>query len=202
MRAGEDTGQPKEIIAGNLTKWHSFNWKLHPKLTAVKRVIVDWSKSQVGNGSGLILVGNCGCGKSHIAQAIADARGPLAQYVNEVDLIKSIQATYNNGGNKTEESILLSLQATPLLIFDDLGAYETSKPEWLQGIYYALFNDRKEQGKDLIITSNLPLVDHAGGSPLEERVGTRTFSRILGQVGDKSYYIDLFDVGDYRAKDF
>lgn len=203
IRDGEDTGQAKHVITGNLDKWRSFNWQHHPDLLAAKRVIVDWSKAEANEGGGIILVGNCGCGKSHIAKAIAEARGPLAKYVNEVDLAKEIQSTYNNrDGGKTEESILLRLQQAELLIFDDLGAYDTRNLEWIQGIYYALFNDRKERGRSMIITTNLPLFDHAGGSPLEDRVGARTFSRILGQVGDRKHFIDLFRVPDYRVKDF
>lgn len=203
LRAGEDTGQPKHIITGNLDKWRAMDWTIHPDLLAAKRVIVDWSKTAGVAGGGLILVGNCGCGKSHIAKAIADARGPLAKYVNELDLVKSIQATYgDNGTGKTEESILLRLQQSELLIFDDLGAYDTKNLEWIQGIYYSLFNDRKERGRSTLITTNLPLFDHTGGSPLEQRVGERTFSRLLGQVGERKHFIDLFRVPDYRVKDF
>lgn len=202
IRDGQDTGQPKHIITGNLDKWRSFDWQHHPDLLAAKRVIVDWSKGEATEGGGLILVGNCGCGKSHIARAIAEARGPLARYVNEIELVKSIQATYSDGNGKSEESILFRLQQSELLIFDDLGAYETKNLEWIQGIYYALFNDRKERGRAMLITTNLPLFDHTGGSPLEDRVGARTFSRILGQVGGRQNFIDLFRVPDYRVKDF
>lgn len=201
MRRGEDTGNQKEVITGNLARWKAFNWDIHPDLKQAKSIILDWSKTKVGQGSGLILAGDCGCGKSHIARAIAEARGPMAKYVNEIELIKAVQATYNNL-NKSEESVLLHYQNTPLLVYDDLGTYETDNTPWLQGIYYALFNQRQEKCRDLIITTNLPLIDHAGGSPLEEWLGARLFSRIIGQVDKMRYYINLFNVPDYRLRNF
>ncbi len=201
LRDGEDTGNDKHVITGNLDKWRSFDWSVHPRLLEAKRVIVDWSKNHI-NGGGIILAGDCGCGKSHIAEAVAAARGPLARFVNEVDLVKSIQATYGGKSAHTEESILSRYQAADLLVYDDLGTYEANNVEWLQGIYYALFNGRKEAGKALLITTNLPLIDHAGNSPLEARLGARTFSRILGQVEKKEFFVDLFSVPDYRLRMF
>lgn len=199
LKSGQPVDNAKEIVSGNLDRWHSFQWDAHPKLLAAKHVIVDWSKNHIADG-GLLLAGNCGCGKSHIARAVADARGPLARFVNEVELVKAIQSTYGNNSPRSEESILLSLNSAPLLVYDDLGTYETDNTKWIQAIYYAIFNERKEAGRATLITTNLPLVDHADNSPLEQRVGERTFSRILGQVGSKEYYIDLFGVPDYRAR--
>lgn len=199
LKAGYQTDNAKEVVSGNLDRWHSFQWDAHPKLLAAKRVIVDWSKTRIADG-GLILAGDCGCGKSHIARAVADARGPLAKFVNEVELIKAIQATYGGNSPRSEESLLLSLNSAPLLIYDDLGTYETDNAKWIQPIYYAIFNGRKEAGRATLITTNLPLIDHAGNSPLEARVGERTFSRLLGQVGSKEYLIDLFGVPDYRLR--
>lgn len=187
-----------QVIQGNLSLWAMFDWQAHPALTAAKRVIVEWSRSEAETGGGLILAGNCGCGKSHIARAIADARGPLARFVNEIDLAKRVQATYNGDG--TEKAVLLPNQQTGLLIYDDLGTY-TGNVEWMRKIWYSLFNGRHEAGKATIITTNIPLEDHAGGSPLEELLGARLFSRLMGQVGKLRYYIDLFEVPDYRVKD-
>jgi len=201
LRDGEDAGNRKEVVSGNLEKWQAFDWSVHPKITAAKRVIVDWSRNHI-DGGGIILSGDCGSGKSHIAQAVAAARGPLARFVNEVELVKAIQATYGGKSANTEEAIISRLQDASLLVYDDLGTYEANNLEWLQGIYYALFNGRKEARKATMITTNLPLIDHANGSPLEARVGARTFSRILGQVGRKEFFIDLFGVQDYRLRMF
>lgn len=201
IRQGEDVGHQKHTIAGNLERWHAFDWAAHPDLLSAKRTIVEWSKTQEPRGGGLVLAGDTGSGKSHIAQAVAKARGFGARYVNELELIKTIQSTYG-GGDETEAGILFRLAGADLLVYDDLGAYEGKNLEWIQGIYYTLFNGRHEAGRATLITTNYPLIDHAGGSPLEERVGVRTFSRILGQVGSRRYFIDLFRVPDYRVRGF
>jgi DNA replication protein DnaC len=199
--AGDDTGSPKEVIAGNLDRWNSLKWDAHPALLAAKKIIVEWSRTRI-QGGGLIIAGKPGCGKTHIAQAIADARGPLATLVNEVEFIKAIQATYGSRDGQTENSISSRYTSAELLIYDDLGAYTSNNLDWLQGLYYNLFNGRKEVGRATIITTNLPLIDHAKNSPLRDRVGYRVFSRLLDQVGEEKYFVDLFSVPDYRLRGF
>ena len=98
---------------------------------------------------------------------------------------------------------MLRYQRARILVYDDLGTYETKNLDWVQGIYYNLFDGRKEAGAGLLITTNLPLETLQNGafnSPLEDRMGKRVFSRVMGQVERLTNYVDLFGVPDYRTR--
>ena len=144
------------------------------------------------------MAGGCGCGKTHLAKAIAQLYGPSARYWNEVDLIGAIQDTYNNDGS--ELKLFKQIGQFELLIYDDLGAYRATEKniEWLQGIYYNLFNTRCENKQPFMITTNL---SDADGS-LEARLGKRVYSRVAGALANSQFYVDMFGVPDYRLRNF
>ena len=178
--------------------WDSFDVKSHPKLGIAVETIKLWYSAFPGSG-GIILAGNCGCGKTHLVKAIAQLYSLNAQYWNEVNLIGAIQETYNENGS--ELKLFKQIEQVELLIYDDLGAYRATEKniEWLQGIYYNLFNARCEKKKPFMIATNLNDLDGSLGA----RLGKRVYSRVAGALLAKSqFYVDMFDVPDYRLKDF
>lgn len=203
LYADEPTGNQREIIAGNDYRWRNFDSDRHPDLQTAVKTVKRFYNERIDEGGGLILVGHCGSGKSHLAQAVADFYGLQAVFVDEEHLVKSVQSSYSDRGPHTEQNILIRYRRAKLLVYDDLGAYQTDNLTWLQNIYYQLFDGRHEAEKATIITTNLPLIHRNNGnsvSPLEARLGRRCFSRLLGQVGTMDFYIDLFGVPDYRLR--
>lgn len=189
---------PRQAIETSRDLWDSFDVKLHPKLVEVKKMIQLWYNVYPETGGGIILAGDCGCGKTHLLRAIAQLYGLGAKYCNECDLIASIQDTYNDKGS--ELSLFKEAGRAELLIYDDLGAYRATDKniEWLQGIYYNLFNTRCSCWKPFMIATNL---NDADGS-LEARLGKRVYSRIAGALANSQFYVDMFGVPDYRLKEF
>ena len=188
-------------LGGNLERWEVFDWDRHPKLRAAKRVIVDWYNGLPDSGA-LVLAGDVGCGKTHLANAIADLYGRWRiSYFEEIQLVKKIQDTYGQKG-QSEESVISSVFRPDLLILDDLGTYETVNTNWLSNLYNRIFNDYLTvRAKPLLITTNLPMLDDGG---MSERIGARSFSRLCDALGDlkRGRYIDLFGITDFRVEKF
>jgi DNA replication protein DnaC len=87
--------------------------------------------------------------------------------------LKQIQATYSKqvvadeetGVVLTEYSILQDVIQADVLVLDDLGAEKSS--EWTLSMLYHVINERYNDCRTTIITSNLPW--EAPSSPLETR---------------------------------
>lgn len=170
---------------------------------------MDWYNDLPDSGA-LILAGDVGCGKTHLAEAIADLYGRWRiSYYEEIELVKKIQASYDNRG-QSEESVVLQVFRPSLLILDDLGTYRTNNTNWLSNLYNRIFNDYLTvKSKPLLITTNLPIIDaQEDGKPaigsLAERIGTRSFSRLCDGLRDIELgrYVDLFGIADFRIERF
>lgn len=188
-------------LGSNLAKWEAFDWDRHPKLRPVKRVIVDWYNGLPDSGA-LVLAGDVGCGKSHLAEAIADLYGRWRlSFYEEIALIKHIQDTYGDKG-KSEEKVFRDLFRPELLILDDLGTYRTQNTSFLSNVYNRIFNEYLTvMGKPMLITTNLPMFGEGG---MENRIGVRSFSRLCDALGklNEGRYIDLFGIADYRVESY
>ena len=73
----------------------------------------------------LVLLGGYGCGKTHLAAAIAnqcieDER--MALFVVVPDLLDHLRATYSPHSTTTYDERFDKIRSAPLLILDDLGA--------------------------------------------------------------------------------
>ena len=80
-------------------------------------------------GSSLLIYGDPGNGKSHLAAAIGNALSDasvIVVFAAFVDLLEAIKSTYR-GGEGSEAAILNSICTADLLILDDLGAEKPSE---------------------------------------------------------------------------
>jgi DNA replication protein DnaC len=193
----------KQIINGSISKWHSFDSDRHPDLINAVKTIKRWYNERLPQGGALIISGNYGCGKTHLCQAIKDLYSIYAIMFDEMELFKNIQAGYNGYGT-SEAAYMKQARRAKLLIYDDLGSYETDNLRWVQGFYRQLFDKRYEEGKGYLITTNLSLKNRYKNepSPFAERVGGRNFSRIMGATELNEYVINLSNVPDYRLRKF
>ncbi len=185
-----------------MARWEAFNWDRHPKLRAAKRIIVDWYNALPDTDNrALVLAGDVGCGKTHIAEAIYDLFGHwYSIYFPETPLIKAIQETY--GGEGSEAKIWTDITKSQLFIFDDLGEYKTTNDTFLENFYNQIFNQLLTlKKKPILITTNMPMLGEKG---IESRIGARAFSRLCDALGKLSEgrYIDLFGITDYRVESY
>lgn len=129
------------------------------------------------DGQGLILIGGYGAGKTHLAVAILHAL--LQKNVNGLfatvpELLEEIKKNFNKDKGNVESDLLDSIKKAEFLILDDLGAEKPS--DWVREQLFIIINARYEEMLPTVITTNYRLF---GESQLEERIGARTFSRII-----------------------
>ncbi len=134
----------------------------------------------------LLLTGGYGCGKTHLAAAIANARlaaGQPVMFINAPDLLDHLRATYGPGSEVSYDELFERVRNIPLLIIDDLGA-ESPTP-WAQEKLYQIFNHRYNLALPTVVTSNVEL----------ERFDPRLRSRLVDM--DLARRINM-DAPDFR----
>lgn len=106
------------------------------------------------NGDGLYIEGTNGTGKTHLAAAIAlqlIRSGIPVICKTSSDLLMDIKRTFDTDGT-SEAQVLDVYKSVDLLIVDDLGKEQCS--DWSMSTLYSIFNDRYEDMKPTIITTN------------------------------------------------
>ena len=115
----------------------------------------------------LVLQGHYGCGKTHLAAAVANFVvdiGVPTLFLTVPDLLDSLRFTYNNPESSFEERFE-DIRRCPLLIMDYFGT-ENATP-WAQEKLFQILNYRYINNLPLLITTNLSL------NQLEGRIRSR-----------------------------
>jgi len=116
----------------------------------------------------LIFLGGLGCGKTHLAAAIANyrlSRGYPVTFVVVPDLLDYLRATFSPESKVGYDELFERVRNTPLLVLDDLGT-QTSTP-WAQEKLYQIINHRYNGRYPTVITSFYTLDE------IEERLSSR-----------------------------
>jgi DNA replication protein DnaC len=106
----------------------------------------------------LVLLGGYGCGKTHLAAAIANqqvVRGQPALFVVVPDLLDHLRASYSPNSPTTYDKRFNQVRNARLLILDDLGTQ--SSTEWAQEKLFQIFNYRYNTRLPTVVTSNQDL---------------------------------------------
>jgi DNA replication protein DnaC len=147
---------------------------------------------------GLLLMGNVGTGKTHLAaaalqQIIREKRPPVnGRFADFTSLVLEIQMTFEGAGSKRE--LLQPLVECDLLVLDELGAGKTSA--WVLDLLYYLVNTRYLENRLTIFTTNhTDSPTKTGAESLSDRVSERIRSRLW----EMCLLLD-FKGGDYRAE--
>ena len=116
----------------------------------------------------LIFTGTYGCGKTHLAAAIANhnaTQGRPALFVVVPDLLDHLRATFNPQSAVSFDQRFEEVRRTPLLILDDLGT-ESATP-WAREKLYQIFDYRYNAHLPTVITTATPIEE------LDPRLATR-----------------------------
>ena len=108
----------------------------------------------------VVFVGKNGCGKTHLAAAIAAQRldaGDAVAFANVPDLLDELRATFAPGATERFDRRFRRLLQAPVLVLDDLGAHQAS--EWAKEKLYQLLNNRHLQRTPTVVTTNTELRD-------------------------------------------
>lgn len=151
------------------------------------RVARDYAQDPQG---WLVFVGPVGCGKTHLAAAIANhtlAHGGRPFFVNVPELLDHLRSTYAPGSSVTYDERFEEVRTAQLLILDDLGTESSS--EWAREKIYQIFNRRYNTRAPTVVTMNPREYDR-----LDERVKSRLNDAALSRV------ILMRDASDYRGR--
>ena len=121
----------------------------------------DWAESPEG---WFVLMGGTGCGKTHLAAAIGNARlaaGDRVAFVNVPDLLDALRP----GREGDAVALLTTIREVPLLILDDLGAQKSTP--WAEEKLYQLLNHRHLARLHTVVTTN------QGLGEMEPRIASR-----------------------------
>jgi DNA replication protein DnaC len=106
----------------------------------------------------LVILGGYGCGKTHLAAAIANyrvERGEPALFVVVPDLLDHLRAAFGPDSPTSYDERFEMIRTAPLLILDDLGT-ESATP-WAREKLFQLLNYRYTARLPTVITSNSKL---------------------------------------------
>jgi DNA replication protein DnaC len=147
---------------------------------------------------GLLLMGGCGTGKTHLAVAalveiIQTGKPGRLLFSNFQDLIQEIQASFDSDEVPTKSQLLRPLLEADLLVLDELGSQKPTT--FVQDILYYVINTRYNAQLTTIFTTNyLDRASEAKDETLEARIGTRLRSR-LAEMAER---IEFTGAQDHR----
>lgn len=125
----------------------------------------------------LVLCGVSGCGKTHLAAAIANRRlelGAPALFAVVPDLLDHLRAAFGPESEIAYDEMFETVREAPLLILDDLGTQ--SNTPWAQEKLFQIVNHRYNDRRPTVITTNVPL------ERLDDRLRTRLTDPGLSRV--------------------
>jgi DNA replication protein DnaC len=151
----------------------------NPTLIREVQTYVRSIAARLDEGRGIWFTGTVGTGKTTLAMLVSkaamDADRTVAIY-SLPRLLALLRESFNDGAQYSLNDLVERLSSVDLLHIDDVGA-EQSSP-WVLEQLYTIVNTRYEDGKALLLTTNL---DHEA---LEEQIGPRTVSRIYEICGE------------------
>jgi DNA replication protein DnaC len=116
----------------------------------------------------LIFMGVNGCGKTHLAAAIANflrREGKQVLFIEVTDLLDYLRSTFNPESRVSYDKLFEKIKKTPVLILDDFG--EQAATPWAQEKLYQLINYRYNARLATVITTCLSL------NEIEPRISSR-----------------------------
>lgn len=154
----------------------------------------------LNEGRGLLLMGPCGSGKTHLAVAallniIDTGKTGRLLFSNFQDLIQEIHASFDSEEVPRKSEILRPLLETDLLVLDELGSQKAST--FVHDTLYYIINTRYSEQRTTIFTTNY--LDSVG-DPKEETLTHRIGERLRSRLHEMAEEVRLTGVPDYRAK--
>lgn len=177
---------PARFIGRTFDNFHASSQKQEEALSVV-RSYSEQFESHLKRGSGLILSGMPGTGKSHLAGALLQSIMPThcGMYSTCMGVIRSVRNTWRKDSERSETEVLRIYRDLPLLVIDEIGVQYGTDGE--QTILFDLLDSRYRDMKPTVLLTNQ---DKAG---FKSYIGERSFDRLT----ETSRWI-AFDWESYR----
>lgn len=141
------------------------------KIIEIARKYVENFDAMRSQGTGLLLYGNVGCGKSFAAACIANAlidRGTPCMMTNFSRIINRLQESFDG-----RQKYIDNLSRFDLLVIDDMAVERNSEYVWEN--IMNIVDSRYRSGLPLIVTTNLTIGELADPSDIRRQ---RVYSRL------------------------
>lgn len=154
------------------------NSSLKEAFEIAKKYADDYPVFEEGKPKGLLFMGPCGVGKTHLAVGILNEiffkKKCPAKFVELGELYRDIKTTYGSD-NTSEYDILHPFASSELLLIDEIGCLGSP---WAQEILLYLISYRYNKNLPTLITTNYVDDPQTREPSLTERIGARTRSRL------------------------
>lgn len=137
------------------------------EVSSLQEALADSEQFSIRLEGWLLLEGAYGCGKTHLAAAIANAavqRGVPTLFITVPDLLDSLRFAYGNP-ETTFEARFEEIRNADLLVMDDFGTQNATA--WAQEKLFQIINYRYTNRLPTVITTNLILDE------IESRIRSR-----------------------------
>jgi len=166
----------------------------HRELTEVYLAVRGYARDfPNAKKPGLLLMGDPGTGKTHLAVAafrMIMSKGFEGLFFDYQNLLDRIRSGYDASSNSSDREAYRIAMDTEVILLDDLGAHRVT--DWVEDTVTSIITSRCNQRKALIATTNLidPEAGYttyersAGGkvdyrTTLTDRIGPRARSRLF-----------------------
>ena len=176
------------------------NFEVNSNNKKVYQSLRDYSERFVNlkERKGLILTGNNGVGKTHLACSIANElikNGIPIIYGTLINLLAELKSTYDNDNNISEMEIIKLYEKVDLLVIDDLGKEKPS--EWGLEKLFTIINSRYENNLPVIITTNYDQNSLINRLSINGEI--ETVNSIISRLYEMCYLVKINDI-DHRIK--
>lgn len=144
---------PKRFI-GRTFEGFKAETEAQQKALAVCRDYAEAFPEHLKAGTGLILSGKPGTGKSHLAAAIMQSiiADHFTQYMTCMDVIRMIRETWRKDSERSESDVLRDLGRIPLVVIDEIGVQYGTEGE--QTILFDVLDIRYRNQMPTILLTN------------------------------------------------
>lgn len=142
------------------------------------RAYVDHFAENLELGRCMVLVGEPGTGKTHLALAIAQdllGKGFAVRYTTVHELIEQIRETWRNDSTECESAVIKRFTSPHLLILDEVGVQYGKPSEQVE--FFKVLNARYNDLRPTIVLSNVTIEE------VKLFLGERTFDRLRENEG-------------------
>jgi len=186
----EKAGIARRFAVCEFDNYQPVNQDAAKNLSACQRYAASWP-DRLNAGTGLVMTGNCGTGKNHLAVSMAKniirAHQASVEITDVMRLTRAVKSTWRHNAGSTEEEVIEYFASLDLLIIDEVGVQFGSPAEMT--ILQEVINARYESILPTILISNLTF------DQLKETIG----ERIVDRVTDGGRNRLAFGWGSYRS---
>jgi DNA replication protein DnaC len=159
------------------------------ELYAARQKVLNYAHEfPLGSKPGLLIIGDTGRGKTHLAVAALRriiGKGFQGVFLDYQTLLERIQSSFDSASGSTDKEVYRTALDAEVLLLDDLGARRTSA--WVEDTVTSIVTHRYNDRKPLIATTNLPVIEAGDRRTIKNDDGTTDYRRTLvDYIGERA----------------